>query len=256
MFVLQLSENMSTEKKIDPDSLCYHIIQKIKDVRLELNCTQADFAEKTGVAKSLIGKYERGIHNILPETLERIAQKSPRDVEYFFPKPINCINSEDKKAFDLVQNLKRIKDQKVRDAVCALTRCVSEGIQIRKVTTEIRPISYQMAHKAKDWRFARGYPQTELADRTGLTNSQIRRYEEGEISFKTVPKIAGGLSLHYGVLLPTSKGETYCEDEDGQGENKILSIMQEYQKIGDQRLKDSLCTFVSEIVKISEENLR
>ncbi|WP_253302180.1 hypothetical protein [Wolbachia endosymbiont of Psylliodes chrysocephala] len=58
------------------------------------------------------------------------------------------------------------------------------------------------------------------------------------------------------ALLPTSKEEIYCEDEDGQGENKILSIMQEYQKIGDQRLKDSLCTFVSEIVKISEENLR
>jgi|GEM_PF-6020770 len=244
---------MSVEKKIDTDSLCYYIIQKVKDVRLELTCTQADFAKKIGVAKSLIGKYERGVNNILPETLEKIAQKSPRDIEYFFPKPINCINSEDKQAFDLVQNLKRMKDQKVRDAVCALTRCVSEGIQIRKITTEIRPIKYQMIQKVKDWRFARGCTLAELADRIGLTSSQTKRYEEGEISFKTAPKIAEGLSLHYGVLLPTSKEETYCEDEDGQGENKILSIMKEYQKIGDQRLKDSLCTFVSEIVKISEE---
>ncbi|WP_341816911.1 helix-turn-helix transcriptional regulator [Wolbachia endosymbiont (group A) of Agelastica alni] len=247
---------MSTEKKIDTDSLCYYITQKVKNVRFELNCTQAEFAEKTDVAKSLIGKYERGIHSILPDTLEKIANKSSHDIEYFFPEPINCINSEDKKAFDLVQNLKRIKDQKVRDAVCALTRCVSEGIQIRKVITEIRPISYQMVQKAKDWRFARGSTQMELADKTGLPYKQISRYEQGEVSFKKAPQLADGLSLPHRALLPTSKEEIYCEDEDGQGENKILSIMQEYQKIGDQRLKDSLCTFVSEIVKISEENLK
>lgn len=244
---------MSTEKKIDPDSLCYHIIQKVKDVRLELNCSQADFAEKTGVAKSLIGKYERGIHSILPEKLERIAQKLTRDVEYFFPKPINCINSEDKKSFDLVQTLKRIKNPKVRETVCALTRFLSEGIQISKVTEEIRPISYQMVQKAKDWRFVRGRTQMEVADKSGMPHGQVVRYEKGEVSFKIAPKIAEGLSLHYGVLLPTSKAQRYCEDEDGEGEKKILSIMREYQKIDNQKLKDLLYSFLSEVVKISEE---
>ncbi|MDR2977846.1 MAG: helix-turn-helix transcriptional regulator [Rickettsiales bacterium] len=156
MFVLQMSENMSTEKKIDTDSLCYHIIQKAKDIRLELKCTQADFAEKTGVAKSLIEKYERRIHSILPKTLEEMAKKLSKDIENLFPESANCISSEDKKSFDLVQTLKRIKDWKVRDAVCVLTRFLSEGIQISKGTEEIRPISYQMVQKAKDWRFAKG----------------------------------------------------------------------------------------------------
>lgn len=41
-----MSENMNAKKKIDTDSLCYHIIQKIKDVTLELKCSQADFAKK------------------------------------------------------------------------------------------------------------------------------------------------------------------------------------------------------------------
>ncbi|WP_341822276.1 helix-turn-helix transcriptional regulator [Wolbachia endosymbiont (group A) of Clivina fossor] len=241
----------TTEKKIDPNSLCYHIIQKVKDVRLELECSQANFAEKIGVAKSLIEKYERRVHSIPPDTLEKIANKSSRDIEYFFPKPINCINSEDKKAFDLVQNLKRIKDQKVRDAVCALTRCVSEGIQIRKVTTEIKPVKYQMAQKAKDWRFARGYTRAESADKSGMPDWQIVYYEQGEASFKIAPKIAKGLSLHSGALLPTSKAESYCEDEDGEG--KILNIMKEYHKVEDQMLKDLLYSLLSRVVQISEE---
>lgn len=244
---------MSTEKKIDTDSLCYHIIQKVKDVRLELNCTQAEFAEKTGVAKSLIGKYERGIHSILPDTLEKIANKSSRDIEYFFPEPINCINSEDKKSFDLVQTIKRIKDQEVRDAVCVLTRFLSKGMQISKVITEVRPVKYQMVQKAKDWRFARGYTRAELADKSGMPDWQIVYYEQGEASFKIAPKIAKGLSLHSGALLPTSKAESYCEDEGGEGEKKILSIMREYQKIDNQKLRDLLYSFLSEVVKISEE---
>ncbi|WP_341814792.1 helix-turn-helix transcriptional regulator [Wolbachia endosymbiont (group A) of Chalcis sispes] len=248
-----MNKNMSTEKKIDTDSLCYYITQKVKNVRFELNSTQAEFAEKTDVAKSLIGKYERGIHSILPDTLEKIANKSSRDIEYFFPEPINCINSEDKKSFDLVQTLKRIKDWKVRDAVCVLTRFLSEGIQISKVTEEIRSISYQMVQKAKDWRFARGRTQMEVADKSGMPHGQVVRYEKGEVSFKIVPKMADGLSLHYGVLLPTSKAERYCEDEDGEGEKKILSIMREYQKIDNQKLKDLWYSFLSEVVKISEE---
>lgn len=253
MFVLQLSENMSTEKKIDPDSLCYHIIQKVKDVRLELKCTQADFAEKTGVAKSLIEKYERRVHSIPPKTLEEMAKKLSKDIEKFFPESTNCISSEDKKSFDLVQTIKRIKDQEVRDAVCVLTRFLSKGMQISKVITEVRPVKYQMVQKAKDWRFAKGYTQEELADKSRIFKSQIVRYEQGEASFKIAPKIAKGLSLHYGVLLPTSKAESYCEDEGGEGEKKILSIMREYQKIDNQKLRDLLYSFLSEVVKISEE---
>ncbi|MDR2831416.1 MAG: helix-turn-helix domain-containing protein [Rickettsiales bacterium] len=103
--------------------------------------SQAGLAEKTGVAKSLIEKYERGVHSILPEKLEKLAKELVDHIDDLFPESTGCINSEDEKAFNLVQNLKRIKDLKVRDAVYTLTRCVAEGIQISKVTTEIRPIN-------------------------------------------------------------------------------------------------------------------
>lgn len=244
---------MSTEKKIDNDSLCYYITQKVKDVRFELNCTQAEFSEKTGVAKSLIEKYERRVHSIPPKTLEGMAKKLSKDIENFFPESTNCISSEDKKSFDLVQTLKRIKGWKARDAVCVLTRFLSEGIQISKITEEIRPISYQMAQKAKDWRFARGRTQMEVADKSGMPHGQVVRYEKGEVSFKIAPKIAKGLSLHSGALLPTSKAESYFEDEDAEGEKKILSIMREYQKIDNKKLKDLWHSFLTEAVKIIEE---
>ncbi|MDR2977847.1 MAG: hypothetical protein LBU56_00095 [Rickettsiales bacterium] len=96
----------------------------------------------------------------------------------------------------------------------------------------------------------------ELADKSGMPHGQVVRYEKGEVSFKIVPKMAEGLSLHYGVLLPTSKAENYCEDEDGEGEKKILSIMREYQKIDNQKLKDLWHSFLTEAVKIIEEEDR
>jgi transcriptional regulator with XRE-family HTH domain len=157
IFVLQLRGHMSTEKKIDINSLCYQIIEQAKGVRLTLGCCQTNFTKKkTGVAKSLIEKYERGIQNILPETLERMAKNLPNDIEDFFLESTNCVCSKDKKSLDLVQALKRIKEWKVRDAMCALTRFLLEIIQIRKVTAEVRPVKYQMVQKARDWRFARG----------------------------------------------------------------------------------------------------
>ncbi len=241
----------TTEKKIDPNSLCYYIIQRVKNVRFELDCSQAEFAEKTGVAKSLIEKYERGIHSILPDTLEKIANRSSRNIEYFFPEPTNCINREDKQAFDLVQILKSIKNQKVRDVIYALTKYVANGIQVRKATIEIKPVKFQMSQKAKDWRFARGYTRAEFADKSGMPDWQIVNYEKGNASFKIAPKIAKGLSLHSGALLPTSKAESYFEDEDTEG--KILNIMKEYHKVEDQMSKDLLYSLLARVVQISEE---
>jgi hypothetical protein len=93
----------------------------------------------------------------------------------------------------------------------------------------------------------------ELADTSGMSEQQIGRHETGEVSFKTTPTMAEGLSLNFGALLPTSKAESYCEDKDGEGEKKILSIMREYQKIDNQKLKVLRCSFLTEVVKISEE---
>ncbi len=233
----------TTTKKIAPDSLCYQITQKAKDVRLKMGCSQADFAKRVGLAKSAVTNYELGIYSIEPTTLERMAKKLYYDIEVFFPELPEgfYINREDKKAFNLVQTIKRIKDSKVREAVCTLTRSLSEGIEINKVTTEVRPVRFQMAQKAKDWRLARGSTQMELADKAGLSHKQIYTYEKGIIpSFKNTPELAKGLSISFVLLLPTSKAESYCED--GQGENKILNIMREYQKIENKEIRNFIIT--------------
>jgi hypothetical protein len=113
-----------------------------------------------------------------------MAKNLPNEIEDCFLESTNCVSSKDKKSLDLVQALKRIKDWKVRDAMCALTRFLSERIQIRKVTAEVRPVKYQVVQKARDWQFARRYTQMELADKSGMSEQQIGRYETGEVSFK------------------------------------------------------------------------
>lgn len=120
---------MTTAKKtMDSDSFCYQITQKAKDIRLKMGCSQVDFAKRVGVAKSTVINYELGIYSIEPTTLESMANKLYYDIDVFFPQPPEgfYINREDKQAFYLLQTLKRIKDPKVRETVCALTRFLSE----------------------------------------------------------------------------------------------------------------------------------
>ncbi|MFP3015346.1 MAG: helix-turn-helix transcriptional regulator [Wolbachia sp.] len=242
---------MTTAKKtMDSDSFCYQITQKAKDIRLKMGCSQVDFAKRVGVAKSTVINYELGIYSIEPTTLESMANKLYYDIDVFFPQPPEgfYINREDKQAFYLLQTLKRIKDPKVRETVCALTRFLSEGIEVNKVTTEVRPVKSQMAQKVKDWRFVRGYTQVELADKSGLSQIQVNTYERGILSsFKHIPELAKGLSISFVVLLPTSKAESYCEDASGEG--KILNIMKEYQKIENKEIKDLWRALLTKLIK-------
>ncbi|WP_264705189.1 helix-turn-helix transcriptional regulator [Wolbachia endosymbiont (group A) of Gymnosoma rotundatum] len=246
----------TTKNKIDPDSLCYQITQKAKDIRLKMGCSQIEFAKRAGVAKSTVINYELGVYSIEPTTLERMANKLYYDIDVFFPEPPEglYISRENKQAFCLLQSLKRIKDLKVHEAVCTLTRFLSEGIKVNKAITEVRPIKSQMAQKAKDWRFIRGYTQVELADKAGLSRTQVNTYEREILSsFKHIPELAKGLSISFVVLLPTSKAESYCKDDNGQGENKIFHIMKEYKKIENTKIKDLWSSFLTKLIKICEK---
>lgn len=243
----------TTEKKIAAGSLGYQIIQEIKKLRVLREYSQAELAKKVGISKSQMEKYEQGVYNISPKKAEEMARVLSVEFEDLLPKSIDYVSSEDEKMLSIVQNFKKIRDQEFRSAFCSLVKLLSEGIQMGK--TGAKSIKYKMGEKAKDWRLVRAYTQLELANKAGLSIQQINRYERGMdyMSFERVPEMAKALSVNYGVLLPKSKEETYYEDEDSKGEMKVLNLMRECKKIEDQRLKDLLCTFLSEVVKISEE---
>jgi hypothetical protein len=50
--------------------------------------------------------------------------------------------------------------------------------------------------------------------------------------------------VNIAALLPESTEESYCEDEDNEGDNEILSLMKGYKKIENQRLRDAFCSFL------------
>ncbi|UJQ20674.1 transcriptional regulator [Wolbachia endosymbiont of Delia radicum] len=255
MFVMQ--KMTTTEKRVAVGSLGYQIIQEIKNLRLLKGYSQAYVAKEIGVSKRQMGRYEEGRDSLSPKKFEDILKVLSIDVEATFSKLIkeNCINSKDEKALSVVQNFKKFKDQEFRNALCVLVKILSEGTQINKSITGTKPLSYKIRQKLKDWRFVRVRTQTDLGDKAGLSPQQIQRYEQGvnDISFNKISEMEKALSLSNGALLPRSKDEIYYEDEDTEGEKKVLSFMRGYQNIRNERLQNTICSFLSEIAEICEE---
>ncbi|MGL9779259.1 MAG: helix-turn-helix domain-containing protein [Wolbachia sp.] len=247
----------TTRERIAIDSLSYQVVQKIKELRLLRGYSQAKLAKEIGVSKRQMGRYEEGRDGLSPKKFEDMLRALSMDVEATFSKLIKeiCINSKDEKALSVVQNFKKFKDQEFRNALCVLVKILSEGTQMNKSITGTKPLSDKIRQKLKDWRFVRVYTQTDLGDKAGLSPQQIHRYEQGinDISFNKVPEMEKALSLSGGALLPRSKDEIYYEDEDTEGEKKVLSFMRGYQNIRNERLQNTICAFLSEIAKICEE---
>ncbi len=57
--------------------------KKIKLARVELDMTQADLAEATGIMQKSISRYENGLSLPSLETLEKMAKKLKRPFGYF-----------------------------------------------------------------------------------------------------------------------------------------------------------------------------
>ncbi len=57
--------------------------KKIKLARVELDMTQADLAEVTGIMQKSISRYETGLSLPSLETLEKIAKKLKKSFGYF-----------------------------------------------------------------------------------------------------------------------------------------------------------------------------
>ncbi len=247
----------TTEKKVAPGSLGYQIIQEIKNERSKLGYSQEYIAKGIGVSKLQVARYEQGRDVLSPRRLGEIAKVLSKDVEDIFSKLIEevHINSKDQKALSVVQNFRKFRDQEFRNALCILAKALSEGVQMNKRITDTKDLSYKIRQKVKDWRFVRVYTQVDLGDKAGLSHQQIQRYEQGvnDISFEKTSEMERALSLSDGALLPRSKDEIYYEDEDNEGEKKVLSFMRGYQNIKSERLQDAICSFLSEIAEICEE---
>ncbi|WP_264338738.1 helix-turn-helix transcriptional regulator [Wolbachia endosymbiont (group A) of Cheilosia soror] len=249
---------MSTpNKKITPDSLYYKIIQEIRDERLKLGLSQEDVAKGIGVSKLQVARYEQRREMLSPTKFEKIATVLLKDAEDIFSELTKevTINSKDQKALSVVQNLRKFKDLEFRNALCILAKCLSKSIQMNKRVTYTKSLNFKMKYNLQNWRFVRVYTQTDLGERSGLSHQQIQRYEQevNDISFQRASEMEKALSLSDGVLLPRSKDEVYYEDEDSEGEKRILSFMKGYQNIKIEKLQDVICSFLSEIAEICEE---
>jgi DNA-binding XRE family transcriptional regulator len=107
MFVMQLCEKkMATnKKKIGTDSISYQIIQKIT-WGSRRKCTQADLANKIGVSKTQMERYERGIDCISVEKLCAIAKTLSVDITALLPESTESYvenNSEGEKMLHLMK---------------------------------------------------------------------------------------------------------------------------------------------------------
>ncbi|WP_264719148.1 helix-turn-helix domain-containing protein [Wolbachia endosymbiont (group A) of Lasioglossum morio] len=243
----------TTREKIAIDSLSYQVVQKIKELRLLRGYSQAKLAKETGISTSQIRRYEQRIDAVSPENAEKMLKVLSASFKDIFPTT-GYVNYKEEKMLSILQNLKKIKDQEFRSAFCVLVKLLSGEIQIGKSIIGTKSIKHKIGQMAKDWRFVRGCTQLELANKIGLSQQQIHRYEQGVdcMSFKKLSEAEKAL-VNARVLFCGPTEENYYEDEDSEGEMKILNIMKECQKIEDQRLQDLLSSFLSEVVKISEE---
>ncbi|WP_265036436.1 helix-turn-helix domain-containing protein [Wolbachia endosymbiont (group A) of Anomoia purmunda] len=243
----------TTRERIAIDSLSYQVVQEIKKLRLFRRWSQAKLARESGISTSQIQRYEQRIDAISPENAEKMLKALSASFKDIFPKLTGYVSHKEEKMMNILQNLKKIKDQEFRSTFCVLVKLLSGKIQIGKSVIDTKSIKYKIGQAAKDWRFVRGCTQLELANKIGLSQQQIHRYEQGVdcMSFKKLSEAEKAL-VNARVLLCEPTEENYYEDEDSEGETKILNIMKECQKIEDQRLQDLLSLFLSEVVKINE----
>ena len=243
----------TTRKRIAIDSLSYQIVQGIKNLRSLKGYSQESLAKKAGLSTAQIRRYEQRRDNLSPENAEKMLAALLANFKDLFPQPIGYISYKEEKMLSILQNLKKIKDQEFRSTFCVLVKLLSGKIQIGKGITVEKSIKYKIGREAKDWRFIKGYTQLELANKIRLSQQQIHRYEKGVdcMSFEKLSEAEKAL-VDARVLLCGLTEENHYEDEDSEGEMKILNVMKECQKIEDQRLQDLLSLFLSEVVKLNE----
>ncbi|WP_353286126.1 hypothetical protein [Wolbachia endosymbiont (group A) of Philanthus triangulum] len=151
------------------------------------------------------------------------------------------------------------------DIILQTTGLSKDELEKHNKTEIVNFIAYKTGENMKDWRLARGRSQEDLGNEVGLTGGQIRRYEQGT-HIMTIGKLcnaADKLSTHAQTLLLKiseliEKGNVEIErsNEDREGENGVLDLVREYNKIEDEEIRDkfySLIMSVSKRIQIDKE---
>ncbi|WP_353270951.1 helix-turn-helix domain-containing protein [Wolbachia endosymbiont (group A) of Hedychridium roseum] len=180
-------------------------------------------------------------------------------------KSIQMGEEEGKKAGKIKVAKNLLKAGISLDIILQTTGLSKDELEKHNKTEIVNFIAYKTGENMKDWRLARGRSQEDLGNEVGLTGGQIRRYEQGT-HIMTIGKLcntADELSTHAKTLLPKiseliEKGNVEIErsNEDREGENGVLDLVREYNKIDDQEIRDkfySLIMSVSKRIQIDKE---
>ncbi|MGL9779743.1 MAG: helix-turn-helix domain-containing protein [Wolbachia sp.] len=177
-------------------------------------------------------------------------------------KSIQMGEEEGKKA-EVAKNL--LKAGISLGIILQTTGLSKDELEKHNKTEIVNFIAYKTGENMKDWRLARGRSQEDLGNEVGLTGGQIRRYEQGThiMTIGKLLNIADELSTHAKTLLPKiseliEKGNVEIErsNEDREGENGVLDLVREYNKIEDEEIRDkfySLIMSVSKRIQIDKE---
>lgn len=180
----------------------------------------------------------------------------------------NRFKDEVEEILDLIRRYKKTKNQELRKTIYTLTQSI-QAIEERNVKAariemaknllraefavdiiyratglsadeydnteeEIRTDSadYKVGQRIKEVRLIRRYTQEDLANKIGISQQQIQRYEQGVNRTLTekLYAIAKAFSVKVEVLLPEIE-EGCCEGEDSKTEKELSSLIREYQKI-------------------------
>jgi len=273
--MVALEQQKQGHEQKHTDSINYKIGQKIKYWRLERKYTQEDLANKIGVPKQQILRYEQGVDGTCPHELRAIAEELSIDVGALLPEDEHsCLDKDRIKALqNLVKKHKKIKNHGLHEAFYLLARSiqVNEESTIKATKVELAKslvkaeVSVDIISQAtglstneynntekeictdsadctigqriKYWRLKRGYTQKDLANKVGVSQQQIQKYEKGENDTprENLHALARELTVEIIALQP---GPEKGENEDG--EAGILSLMEECNKINDQEFLDTL----------------
>ncbi|MGL9717708.1 MAG: WO male-killing family protein Wmk [Wolbachia sp.] len=124
-----MSDSNDSGDKRHTDSINYKIGQEIKHWRLIRKYTQEDLANKIGVPKQQILRYEQGVDDIYPHELYPIAKALSVNIGTLLPrqkvlKEDSRFDKEVEEILDLVRGYKEIENRELRKIIYLLIKSV------------------------------------------------------------------------------------------------------------------------------------
>lgn len=230
---------------------------------VELMIDMAKLLPESTISEKIEGKVEKTLN--LVRECKKFRNQELCKIASALNKSIQMGEEEGKKAGKIKVAKNLLKAGISVDVILQTTGLSKDELEKHNKTEIVNFIAYKTGENMKDWRLARGRSQEDLGNEVGLTGGQIRRHEQGThiMTIGKLCKAANKLSTHAKALLPKiseliEKGNVEIErsNEDREGENGVLDLVREYEKIDDQEIRDkfySLIMSVSKRIQIDKE---